>query len=79
MHLWILAPLNEDDGPWNPWYEKCFGMIVRARNAEYARELASREALEEGTDVWLDASLTRCEILRTDGDEKVIITDERWA
>ena len=40
MKLWILMPkenLNKGDDPWNPWYDKCFGMIIRAKTEEEAR------------------------------------------
>ena len=33
MRLWLLRPqegLIEGDNPWDPWYDKAFGFVVRA-------------------------------------------------
>jgi len=45
MNLWLLRPSSNlpDDrakNPWIPWYDKCFGMVIRAETEEDARKLA---------------------------------------
>lgn len=82
MHLYILKPIAPRaygyvsvSGPWDPWYNKAFGMVVRAACARHARELASEAAGAEGGDAWLDGSLSTCVELAADGDAGVIIQD----
>jgi len=50
MKLWILRPvagLPEDDNPWEPWYEKAFGFVIRAETEEDARKIAHGKAGHE--------------------------------
>ena len=50
MKLWILRPvagLPEDDNPWEPWYEKAFGFVIRAETEEDARKIAHENAGHE--------------------------------
>src|SRR5688572_16143402 len=66
MSLWILEPIDEDSRPWDPWYEKAFGYVVRAMSEERARQFASEQAGDEGMGAnspWLDPSLSRCQLL----------------
>ena len=47
MKLWILRPikgLGSDDNPWEPWYNKAFGFVVRADNVKDARKFANEDA-----------------------------------
>jgi hypothetical protein len=89
MKLWELAPNNTDgdDSPWNPWYDKCFKFVIRAKTAKKAREIAEENAGDENKDcrgnkycnVWLDSKLTYCIELKKEGEEILIIKDLRNA
>jgi hypothetical protein len=96
--LWLLRPrpevLARERHPWAPWFDKAFGMIVRAASELEARALAQSQAGGEGrgiyaalgceeeeiaTDVWLDADHTTCEVLASEGSPGVILVDRREA
>jgi hypothetical protein len=50
MKLWLLRPVDnlpDDANPWEPWYDKAFGFVVRAETEEGARRLATEEAGDE--------------------------------
>jgi hypothetical protein len=92
MNLYILKPretLPEDDNPWDPWYDKMFAVIVRAENEESARHMAACAGGDEVSrpfagspgnfKSWEDPHYSTCEILSSDGDEEVIITDVKQA
>ena len=85
MKLWLLEArrdLPETDDPWKPWYDKNFGLVVRALTEEQARELAQQGAANESRNAkkpWLHASYSRCEELTVDGDEAVVLIDHRSA
>jgi hypothetical protein len=80
--------------PWRPWFDKVFGMVVRARSEVEARALAQGTAGNEGlglylrlgfadeeiaVDVWLDSTLTACEVLDSHGPSAVILIDRQHA
>jgi len=69
MKLFLLKAI---DGAkeFEPWFDKAFTHVVRARNEEKARILASTECGDEGKDVWLDDKITSCEILTAKGEEE---------
>ena len=71
MTLWLLRPVRQ----WEPWYDKMFGVVVRAPTREEARRLASKEAGDEGAAAWTDSSESTCEELAPEGPEGVIIKD----
>ncbi len=90
MNLWILRPVeNRDDGddPWDPWYDKAFGFVVRATTEKKARHLANEEAGDENrgefggkkiantSTPWLDPKYSTCEPLIDEGDPGVVIQD----
>ena len=75
MKLYILQAVNE----WDPWYDTAMAFVVRAKSPKAARELASRDAGEEGSGVWLDSTLTSCRCLSERGVAKVLIRDYRAA
>ena len=96
--LWLLRPhaevLERKSHPWRPWFEKVFGVVVRAANETDARALAQAEAGSEGVGVyrelgcaqeekaaavWLDPTKTACEMLEVDGPPAVILVDRREA
>ena len=89
MKVWLLRPVGHPSayfGPWVPWYDKCFGMVVRAADEDFARTLAHEEAHEEGHEEghdeniggrrpWLDPALSTCVELTGEGDACVVIRD----
>lgn len=84
MKLWLLRPvekLPKDNNPWEPWYDKFFGFVVRAETEAEAREQAQSERGDEtysegGTiPVWTDPELSTCVELSPEGDAEVIIYD----
>jgi hypothetical protein len=60
--LWLLTPRNDLSGidPWQPWYDKAFGFVIRAESEIEARQLADNQAGREngfswpGRHEWLD-------------------------
>ena len=91
--LWLLQPKNnlkKDDNPWDPWFDKCFGFVIRAKDEKSAREFADANAGEENRGgflrkraitihPWLDANYTICAQLIAEGKEGIIIKDKRQA
>ena len=75
MKYWLLKPINENEGPWDPWYDACFGMVVSAYEESEARALASKEYRAEGSACWLDPELTSCVGLSTVKSAGVILQD----
>jgi len=89
MKLWLLRPteaLYNEISPWEPWYDKVFGFVVRAETEERAREIANLNGGNEvgepcnkpyrtGGDPWLNVALSSCIELKSDGDECMIIRD----
>ena len=83
MKLWILRPIDglaEDDNPWEPWYDKAFGFIIRATNEDEARQFAHKNAGGENRIAntvipWLDSKYTTCDELMPEGVPGLIIQD----
>jgi len=96
MKLWELRPLDkyrerDDPGrrdqlnPWDPWYNKAFGFIVRAETEERAREIANENAGDENNEwigidkpiktPWLHPQYSTCDELIPDGMEGLIVRD----
>lgn len=79
MKLWILRPVGYDTDDehvnWRCWYDKCFGVVVRAETEEEARAIASKSHGDEGRKAWLDASMSTCLSLESEGLPGVIICD----
>jgi hypothetical protein len=69
--LFRIKPIED----WDPWYDKAFGFVVRASSELHARQLACEECGEEGKEVWLDASKTRCEAIEPNGPPEVLCRD----
>lgn len=74
MKLYLLKA-KEGDELWEPWYDKSFGHVVRAKNEKQARKIASVKRGDEGVDAWLNPEHSTCEILSPRGEEELIITD----
>lgn len=78
MRLWILRPvegLPKADSPWEPWYDRTFGFVVRAETESDARAIASEEAGEEGTTVWMEPKYTTCKELLPEGVAGLVMRD----
>jgi hypothetical protein len=81
MKLWLLRPAAEfEDGnnPWNPWYDKSFGFVIRAETESEARELAHANAggeVFEWSNSWKDAKYSTCVELSSEGPAEVVMED----
>jgi len=90
MKLWLLRPqanLSSTDNPWNPWYDKSFGFVIRAETEEKARELAHDNAGDENRgeffnqrisatkSPWKDSNYSTCVELSAVGAEELIMQD----
>ncbi|MBI4029157.1 MAG: hypothetical protein HY376_02220 [Candidatus Blackburnbacteria bacterium] len=52
MKLWLLKPREDvlekdEDNPWDPWYDKTFGWVIRADTEEEARSIAQNQGGDE--------------------------------
>ena len=85
MKLWLPRPKEEDlpdsDNPWEPWYDKCFGAIIRAETEKDARQMMAEATSDyaEGKDAWLDEKYSSCVELASEGKTEIIIKDDHWA
>ncbi len=90
MKLWLLRPVEKlpnDDNPWEPWYDKAFGFVVRAKTEKDAREFAHKKAGDENRgeflgnknantrEPWKDKKYSTCIELTKNGELGVIIQD----
>ncbi len=90
MKLWLLRPaekLPKDNNPWDPWYDKAFGFVVRAETEADARERAQENGGDEVGSffpflpdaniipAWTDSKLSTCVELSAEGDVEIIIRD----
>lgn len=90
MKIWILKPVDglpNGDNPWDPWYDKCFGMVVRAESEEEARQFAHESASDENRGEflrqkiantegpWLDPKYSTCDELSEHGEPGVLLQD----
>lgn len=76
--LYLLTPiniLNPNKDPWEPWYNKAFGFVVRANTEKEARKLASKECGEEKTEAWLNPEYSTCVELLQEGESMIILRD----
>ncbi len=80
MKIFELRPakkLKDNDNPWNPWFDKSFGFIVRAETEDEARKIAHENAGDEnqGETPWLDSKYSTCIELTSDGKAGLIMND----
>ena len=90
MKIFELRPvenLKDGDNPWEPWYDKSFGFIVRAETEAEARKIANENAGYENRGEflsnktsntktpWLDEKYSTCIELTGDGEAGVIMED----
>lgn len=86
MKLFKLTP---KDGEWVPWYDKCFGLVIRAEDECQAREIAAEHGGDEeimeyrweakGSSVWKNSEVTICEELANEGPVGLILRDFKSA
>ena len=80
--LWILEPredLPADDNPWEPWFNRCFGIIVEAATEDRARAIAHENCTCK--DQWIlrdkrafiDPRYTTCTELRPSGQDRFVM------
>lgn len=85
MKLWLLRPKKEFPeehfDPWEPWYDKTFGFVIRAETEETARKIADKNATAENDPLrpWLDPLLSDCVELNSKGKEELILQDTWYA
>jgi len=78
MKLYLLKPIdNITPNPWEPWYDKAFGFVVRAKNENQARQMAQEQAGDEDRNgsPWLSDQQSICVLLTATGKPEVIIRD----
>lgn len=81
MKLWLLQPATGLDligNPWDPWYDKAFGFVVRAKTEADARALANKEAGYENRglgNAWIDPKYSTCVELKYKGEAGIVIRD----
>jgi len=90
MKLWLLKAregLPNGDNPWEPWYNKSFGFVVRSETEEQARQIAHENAGDENRgeflqtkiadtkQPWLDPKYSECTELLQDGAAEMVLQD----
>ena len=83
MKLWLLRPIHDADVDlWEPWYDKCFGFVIRASTESAARAATKGnfgdESYSHGIDrfnPWLDKKYSTCVELKPSGKAGIIIRD----
>ena len=92
MKLWLLRPREDirENDPWEPWYDKTFGFVVRAETEQDARMIAnasggdetgpiSHDTYRHGGDPWLSPEFSSCEELSPTGTAQMILADHHSA
>lgn len=94
MKLWLLKAREDlpvGDNPWEPWYDKSFGAVVRAETEAQARQFAHENAGDENrgaflinkvadtTQPWLNSKYSQCEELLQDGTAEMVLQDFKMA
>ena len=82
MTLWLLRPRGNlgEYNPWEPWFDKAFGFVVRADTELQARKIAHMYAGDEvglrrtGL-AWMSPRYSTCEPLEHDGPQGMVIKD----
>lgn len=82
MKLWILRPvegLDKKDNPWEPWYDKAFGFVVRAETEDEAGDENLGKFLSAKTantnQPWKEAKYSTCTELLAEGEAGVVMQD----
>lgn len=51
------------------------GFVIRAESEKQARAIAAANSGDEGASTWTDPEVSKCEILRPDGESGIIMRD----
>ena len=84
INFYLLRPVENlgDDNPWNPWYDKSFGFLIKAENELEARQLADSRGGDENRHAnhpWLDEKYSTCVDLNEVEVTGIIMSDFRSA
>ena len=88
MALWLLEArddLEKGNDPWEPWYDKTFGMVIRGDSEKEIREIAQDKCQHgdeshEGVDnPWLKKEYSECTKILSQGIKEIILVDFRSA
>ncbi len=89
MKLFLLKPIFDMDNgttnPWCPWYDKVHGFVIRAKDEQQARQIATENgraeiaeySTEGRVDAWLNPKLSTCVELSRKGEAEILIMDSR--
>jgi len=69
MRLWKLEQVEE------VYADEMRACIVRAPDEQEARKLAGASAVDEGAEMWLDASRVTCQEVTVEGEARMILCD----
>ena len=80
MKLFIIRPIDPNAPPWDPWYDKCFGMVISAESEQEARLLAHEHGGDENgwgknDHPWTDPLLSSCVELVAGDKAELIMKD----
>jgi hypothetical protein len=75
LKLWLLRPIDFESAPWKPWYDKCFGVVVRAESEDVARRMAHEEHGYDLDGAWLAPQWSTCTELLPEGEPEIVICD----
>ena len=73
MKLWYLSRVGEKS-----WEENA-SVVVRAKTAKRARQIASSNSASEGALPWRDSALSTCGELKASGEEELVIASNTGA
>lgn len=73
MKLFLLKPIDEGDKIF--WYDCNHGFVIRAESEGEAREIASKNHADEGSEVWLNTERVSCEKITNEGEPGIVLCD----
>ena len=89
MKLWLLRPIQGiNPNPWEPWYDKPFGLVIAAKTESEARHMADDQtdwdfdaSYRDDMGVWKNPNFASCIELKADdySGTEIIITDRHAA
>ena len=76
MQLWKLTAIDTHPA-WEHTYDCAYGFVVRAISPKAARRAVvdAKQFGDEGPDVWLDPTATKCKQLNPDGRAGIVLRD----
>lgn len=72
--IYLLRPINPKSAIFNK-RDTNQGFVIRAKDANHAREIAASQYSDEGSAVWYDYTMTSCEPLSGKGPVGVVMCD----